>query len=367
MSSSIFHRLWKVVLGLILFPVGLLASSPSGPLNSAHPSVRAVMSIQREVTAAWMRQPEVLGTAIAVDSSGATALVVYVDRDAEKAAEVVRNLPQQIRGIGVQIRLTDRFRAMRHRRHRVRGGGGGGHTALQVPPIQLGTSGGWFNDSTNRFCCGGTLGALVQIGGQQYVLSNWHVFEADTVPGRNNVVATTGDAIIQPGLVDVNCTPDDAQTVATLEKRDSLPNNNVDCAIAHVNPGMVRTDGAILEIGPISLQTVAASINQAVKKSGRTTGITRSFVIGLNATISVDYDDECNGSRAFTKTFTGQIMVASSRGGFVGDGDSGSLLVEDTVTNPRAIGLLFAGSSTDAIANPIDEVLAFLGATMVGN
>ena len=31
----------------------------------------------------------------------------------------------------------------------------------------------------------------------------------------------------------------------------------------------------------------------------------------------------------------------------------GSLMVEDVATNPRAIGLLFAGSSTDAIANPI--------------
>jgi stringent starvation protein B len=366
MSSSIFRRLWKVVLGLILFPAGFLASSPTGLLNSAHPSVRAVMSIQREVTADWMRQPEVLGTAVAVDSSGATALAVYVDRDAEKAAEVVRSLPQQIRGVGVQIRLTDRFRAMR-RRHRVRGGGSVGHTALQAPPIQLGTSGGWFDDSTNRFCCGGTLGALVQIGGQQYILSNYHVFEGDIVPGRNNAVAATGDPIIQPGLPDVNCMLNSAQNVATLAKRSSLPNNNVDCAIAQVIPGMVRTDGAILEIGPISSQTVAASINQAVKKSGRTTGLTRNVVIGLNATINVDYDKECGGGRSFTKTFTGQIMVASSRGGFLGDGDSGSLLVEDTVTNPRAIGLLFAGSSTDAIANPIDEVLAFLGATMVGN
>jgi hypothetical protein len=366
MCSSIFRRRWKAVFGSILFPVGLLASSPSGLLNSAHPSVQAVMSVQREVTAAWMRQPEVLGTAVAVDSTGATALAVYVDRDADKAAEVVRSLPQQIRGIGVQIHLTDRFRALR-RRHRVRGGSGVGHTARQAPPIQLGTSGGWFDDSANRFCCGGTLGALVQIGGQQYVVSNWHVFESDTVPGANNAVAKTGDAIIQPSLADVHCAPDETQTVATLQKRDSLPNNNVDCAIAQVNPGMVRPDGSILEIGPISSQTVAASINQAVKKSGRTTGLTRSLITGLNATITVDYDDECNGSRAFAKTFTGQIVVASRRSDFVGDGDSGSLLVEDAATNPRAIGLLFAGSSADAIANPIDEVLAFLGATLVGN
>jgi hypothetical protein len=155
--------------------------------------------------------------------------------------------------------------------------------------------------------------------------------------------------------------------VATLEKRDSLPNSNVDCAIAQVAPGMVRTDGAILEIGTISSQTTPAFINQAVKKSGRTTGLTHNVVIGLNATIRVDYDNECGGHFAFTKTFTGQIVVGNSSGQFLGDGDSGSLLVEDVPTNPRAIGLLFASGSTDAIANPIDEVLSFLGATMVGN
>jgi len=46
--------------------------------------------------------------------------------------------------------------------------------------------------------------------------------------------------------------------------------------------GVVMTNGAILEIGPISSQTLAASINQAVKKSGRTTGLTHSFIDGLN-------------------------------------------------------------------------------------
>jgi len=129
----------------------------------------------------------------------------------------------------------------------------------------------------------------------------------------------------------------------------------------------VRTDGAILEVGTISATTVAAFINQAVKKSGRTTGLTRSKVTGLNATISVAYDNECAGGAAFTKTFTGQIVIANKGSRFLNSGDSGSLMVEDVATNPRAVGLLFAGSSTSAIANPIGQVLSFLGATMVGN
>jgi hypothetical protein len=59
-------------------------------------------------------------------------------------------------------------------------------------------------------------------------------------------------------------------------------------------------------------------------------------------------------------------VVGNNGSKFLNSGDSGSLMVEDVATNPRAIGLLYAGSSTDAIANPIDEVLSFLGASMVG-
>jgi hypothetical protein len=247
------------------------------------------------------------------------------------------------------------------------GGPNKGHTGKQTPPIELGTSGGWTYDLANGYCCGGTLGALVNIGGQQHILSNYHVFEADIVSGGNGRSATTGDPIIQPGLIDVNCSSSGAQQVATLVKKSSLPNSNVDCSVAKVISGQVRTDGSILEIGTISSSTVGASLNQAVKKSGRTTGLTRSSVSGLNATISVTYENECAGGTAFTKTFTGQIVVTNRGSKFLNGGDSGSLMVEDVTTNPRAVGLLYAGSSSTAIANPIGQVLSFLGATMVGN
>ncbi len=113
------------------------------------------------------------------------------------------------------------------------------HTAKQTPPIQLGTSGGWGYDLANGYCCGGTLGSLVQIGGTQYILSNYHVFESDIVSGGNSRVATTGDPIIQPGLIDVGCNAANAQNVATLVKNSSLPNSNVDASIAQVVSGMV--------------------------------------------------------------------------------------------------------------------------------
>ncbi len=353
----------------IFLPLGALsAAAPAGVLDDSHAAVRAVIAVQGQVTPDLMRQPEILGTAVGVDVAGTPVLTVYVDRDSANAGEVIRSLPRQVSGVGVQVHLTDKFRAMvgppPGHGH---GGGGVSHTAKQALPIQLGTSGGWSKDLANGFCCGGTLGSLVKIGSTQYILSNYHVFESDIVSGGNNTVATTGDPIIQPGLIDVNCNKNNAQNVGTLLKKSSLPGSNVDCSIAQVVSGAVRTDGAILEIGTISSSTVSAAINQAVKKSGRTTGLSRSSVSGLNATISVTYDNECAGGTAFTKTFTGQIVIANKGSKFLNSGDSGSLMVEDVTTNPRAVGLLFAGSSTSAIANPIGQVLSFLGATMVGN
>jgi hypothetical protein len=354
--------MFLATIAFIFFSGWAFAAPPSGVLEETHAAVQAVITVQNEVTSDLMRQPEILGTAVGVDAGGTPVLTVYVDQEAANAGEVIRNLPRELRGVGVQVHLTDKFRAMARPP-----GGGVSHTAKQTPPIQLGTSGGWTYDLANGFCCGGTLGSLVHIGSTQYILSNYHVFEADIVSGGNGRIAQTGDPIIQPGLIDVNCTSANAQPVGTLVKRSSLPNSNVDCSIAQVTPGMVRTDGSILEIGTISSSTVSAALNQPVKKSGRTTGLTHSSISGLNATISVTYDNECAGGTAFTKTFTGQIVITNRGSKFLNSGDSGSLMVEDVATNPRAVGLLFAGSNSSAIANPIGQVLSFLGASMVGN
>jgi hypothetical protein len=350
--GSLFKFLAPIA--LLFFSISAFGGPPAGLLDDTHAAMQAVMAVQGDVTADLMQQPEILGTAVGVDSAGSPVLTVYVDRESSNADRVIRNLPRELNGVGVKAHLTDKFRAM-------------AHTARQTPPIQLGTSGGWSKDLANGFCCGGTLGSLVKIGSMQYILSNYHVFESDIVPGGNGIVATAGDPIIQPGLIDVSCSVNGAQTVGTLVKKSSLPGSNVDCAIARVVSGMVRTDGAILEIGTISNTPFGAFINQAVKKSGRTTGLTHSHVSGLNATINVTYDNECAGGTAFTKVFTGQIVIANNGNQFLNGGDSGSLMVEDVATKPRAIGLLFAGSNTTAIANPIGQVLTFLGATMVGS
>lgn len=254
-----------------------------------------------------------------------------------------------------------------------RPGGGVSHTAKQTPPIQLGTSGGWHYDLANGYCCGGTLGSLVTDGTKQYILSNFHVFAGDVEFGGNAIVAKVGDPIIQPGLIDVSCNGKNSQDVATLSAwADPLASTNIDAAIAEVSLLMVDPAGAILEIGKISNLTLAPSLDLAVKKSGRTSRLTRSKITGLNATIFVSYDTECAGSSRGTATFVGQIVIGNRGSKFLAAGDSGSLMVEDVTLNPRAVGLLYAGSSSTAIANPIDEVLCYFSTvlgksvTMVG-
>jgi hypothetical protein len=330
-----------------------VADPPTDVLNETHAAVRAVLAVQGEVTPTLIEQPEILGTAVGFDNvSDVPALTVYVDRDAANVGEAIRNLPREIRGIRVHVELTDQMRAM-------------GFTAKQTPPIRLGTSGGWAYDIANSHCCGGTLGALVWIGGYQYILSAWHVLEADYILGDNSRISQSGDPIMQPGLLDVSCRRGLAQTVGALAKRGSIWHSNTDCAVARVVSGRVRTDGWILGIGTISRTISPPALGQRVKKSGRTTGLTRSFISGLNATIKVTLTKECSGP-TFEKTFTGQIIVSNPSMTFVRPGDSGSLLVQDIGTNPRALGLLVASNGTQAMANPIAQVLAFLGATMVG-
>lgn len=330
-------------------------------IKATQVELQAAMRSQLSHTPALMAVSGVVGTAITADAQGRPAIMVMTESPMGAG-----RLPATLDGYNVIQNVTGRIHAFKGKPG---GGGGVSHTARQTPPIQLGTSGGNVNDVANGYCCSGTLGALVHIGNTQYILSNSHVFSGDVVSGGNNHVATIGDDINQPGLVDNNCSTSNTNIVADLSSLSTLyppaSTPNVDCAIAQVRSGMVRSDGAILEIGTISASTAAAFVGQAVKKSGRTTGLTRGSVSGLNATISVGYETECAGT-SFTKTFTGQIVVSQRRSSFLNSGDSGSLMVEDVSTNPRAVGLLYAGSASTAVANPINDVLGHLGAQMVG-
>jgi len=365
--SMIFRSITALAIGMLISSPAL-AQAPGTLPTTAHPKVKEIIAIQESVTDELMTTDGILGTAVGLDEQGEPALVVYVNSEHKNMADIVAGVPKIMGGRPVKVEVTEPFRTM-VKAVPAKGTASAAvvvsHTAKQTPPIKLGTSGGWSNDLANGYCCGGTLGSLVSINGVQHILSNYHVLESDIVSGGNQTVATVGDNVIQPGLIDASCSVSKAQSVSTISGIKSLPDSNVDAAIAPVTAGMVKSNGEILEIGTISSSVIAASINQAVKKSGRTTGLTRSSISGLNATISVAYDNECAGSAAFTKTFTGQIIIKNKSSAFLNSGDSGSLMVEDKTTNPGAVGLLFAGSSTLAVANPISEVLNYFSATMV--
>jgi len=237
--------------------------------------------------------------------------------------------------------------------------------AAQSLPIILGTTGGNAKDSSTNgntiTCCGGTLGSLVQRNGAFYILSNNHVL-------ARSDSAAIGDNIIQPGLPDSNCNPNSATVVAHLSQfvRLETAGTNVDAAIAQINLGAVDTNGTIFSLGstaPGNVPTpgsphqgpgVPATIGLSVAKSGRTTGLTCSTVGAVGVSTKVQYQTGCGTGTTFSVTYQNQVSV--SGGTFSGQGDSGSLIVSQGTADPVA--LLYAGSDTDTVGNPVQDVLA---------
>ena len=253
----------------------------------------------------------------------------------------------------------------------------------QSPPVKLGTSGGNANDLGAKVCCIGTLGSLWTAPGvtNPVILSNNHVMDRSDK-------GVVGEAINQP--LQLACTATGAApplTVAHLTKGAPLKPvanepgkcgtskaplcghapKNVDAAIAEVAPGEVDLSGNILDLGPAGATSIAAAapsstlgiaaLGESVGKSGRTTGLTCSTINSISTTVSIDYDATCGDTApAFASYFTGQIII--NGGTFSAGGDSGSLVV-DTAT-ARPVALLYGGSPTDTVANPIqDVVIAF--------
>ena len=246
----------------------------------------------------------------------------------------------------------------------------------QSGAIVLGTSGGNANDSTTNTsthtitCCGGTLGALVVRGGTQYILSNNHVL-ARTDLAPKPVSGQIGEPIIQPGLVDTaTCTPSGARTVANLSDFYNLETGTgtkIDAAIAKVIPGNVDSSGNILYLGPPDANGVpvpapphagtgvTATLSMPVAKSGRATGLTCSTVMAVAVNTSVQYQKGCGSGTKFSVSYTNQVDIAG--GSFSAAGDSGSLVVSQANADPVA--LMYAGSDTDTVGNPVSDVLSF--------
>jgi len=262
------------------------------------------------------------------------------------------------------------------------------HQSLENTPISLGSSGGNNNDYDTTVqngqtyitdCCGGTLGSLIQSSsGTQYILSCNHVL-------ARSDQASTGETIVQPGLIDNNCTPNGdgpgTTPVGTLTAWLPLSSSttNVDAAIAQVDSGAVNPSGAILELGAVENGELAAAppgtsstngkgenatVDLVVAKSGRTTGLTCAGVSAIDLDVEVSYFKNCAETESYlTKSYTNQISIEGVE--FSDAGDSGSLVVD--ASNAEPVGLFFAGGETSTgvtvgVANPAPTVLAELGA-----
>ncbi|MGD8616992.1 MAG: serine protease [Gammaproteobacteria bacterium] len=291
----------------------------------------------------------VVGTAIGQDDEGQAVLVVYVERP------TVRGIPAQVDGVEVSKRVTGRFYALKN--------------PCSGPPDQR--PAGCFSDPepgidpTGRFdrpvpigvstghpdITAGTIGARVTDYSHSnvYALRNNHVY-------ANSNDASTGDPVLQPGPYDGGAAP--ADTIGTLYAFVPLTfggssANTIDAAVAITtvadSDNATPTDG----YGRPDSTTAGVSIGDPVQKYGRTTGLTSGTVSELNAMVDVCYDSRGLICLKYAH-FVNQIAI--SDGSFSAGGDSGSLIVSNDGNN-APVGLLFAGSSTRTLANPIDDVL----------
>ncbi|OLB93135.1 MAG: hypothetical protein AUI02_07115 [Acidobacteria bacterium 13_2_20CM_2_57_12] len=174
-----------------------------------------------------------------------------------------------------------------------------------------------------------------------------------------------GDPIVQPGLIDNNCaTPPTVATLSQFFNMETGPAPKIDAALALINTGAVDTAGTILQLGgtasnppangpPHAGSGVAPTVGRAVAKSGRSTGLTCSSIFATQANINVEYQKGCGTGSTFNVSFTNQVDITNN--GFSAEGDSGSLIVTQDTSDPVA--LLFAGSGSDTVGNPISDVL----------
>jgi hypothetical protein len=301
------------------------APTASQALMARNPAdLAAAMRIQDSHTPDLMKISGVVGTGTGATADGHAAVLVLT------RVVGVHGLPSTIDGVPVEVRVVGDVVPY------AKPGGGG--------PLKCGTSTG--NDNE---CASGTIGCVVMKGGSSYFLSNNHVF------AREND-ASIGERIDAPGRYDGH--PKCAQTpqIANLSdfKAISFSGSNViDAAIAAPVSGLSYTCAEAGGYTPSST-VVSPSVGLAVKKTGRTSGLTHGTIQAINVTITVGYSSG-------VATFTSQIMTEAQ---FIRSGDSGSLMVTETGNNP--VGLCFAGGSGGAFANPIGPVLSQFAATVCG-
>jgi len=325
-------------------PVSL--AGPSANMEAGRggpPDVAAAIAAQNRHTPALMKIPGVVGTAVGLNAAGQAVVRIFVSRPD------IPGLPDVLDGVAVERATTGLLMAF-------------SNPTLKARPAPLGYSVG------HPLITAGTIGARVKnAGGQLFILSNNHVL-------ANSNDAVIGDPTLQPGPYDGGTSADQVGTLSAFRTINfSGGNNTFDAAIAlttaaetgnatplddgyGVPSHVIHHDGN----GDGVFDDVAGLLGTSVQKFGRTTKLTHGQITGINATLSICYEVLfifCVKSA----TYVDQLIIGTA--GFSDGGDSGSLIVTDN-TGVHPVGLLFAGSSTQTIANRIDLVLNYFGVTI---
>ena len=307
--------------------------------------VQMALTAQQRHTDELLRIPGVVGTAVGLLPNGTPAVRLFL------ASGGVGGLPTSLDGVPVSAVVTGQFMAR-------------SNPTTLLRPAPLGYSVGHFAITA------GSIGARVVDGaGNVYILSNNHVL-------ANSNDASIGDAIYQPGPYDGGTSANQIATLYAFRPIDfSGGANPFDAAIAlssttNLGNATPTDDGYGTPNARIaddanadgSFDNVNDLLGMAVQKYGRTTKLTKGRITGINGTVNVCYEVLyifCIKSALYTN----QLIIDSP--GFSGGGDSGSLIVTDDGTF-SPVALLFAGSSSQTIANRIDLVLSYFRVSVDG-
>ncbi len=342
--------------GLAVLVAVLMAGlvSAGGPPPSP-PGLDRAIAAQEAHTDALLARPGVVGTAVGLGADGRPVVKIYTE------SAGVPGLPSRLDGVPVEVEVTGEIVAQSH-----------SLSTSRTRPAAIGTSSGSERLIVFRgflYCTVGTLAARVTDGTSVYALSNAHVYALEGSKTNGTVQkGANGDRSLQPGRVDMTdqaCGSQheiDTAVIGTLSDYEPIvfsrtAQNTVDAAIAKTTVDQVGTDTPADGYVTPSSTTVPAVLGLEVQKYGRTTDLTTGTVTGVNATVVIKYDKGL-------ARFVGQVVVQSSNGSFSAGGDSGSLIV--TVEGNHPVALLFAGSSTSTIGNPIDLVLGAFGVSIDG-
>jgi hypothetical protein len=323
--------------------------------NDNQPHLAAIRAVKSTVEDDLLAKPEVTGVDIGEKvtkgkRTGQQAIIVYV-RKKEPLAKLspADVIPKEINGIptdvveeeivlqAAAVRELDIAPQVDATKYTTLEGGMsmGPCRSVFLSPPDVPTAG--------NYVFVGTLGALVKdrTSGAMMALSNFHVACVDSG-------WSVGDVQCQPGRVDAGSCPADRFGALTR----AVLSDHVDGSVTTIDSGRA-TDCAILEIGDVK-GTASASVGMAVRKRGRTTGLTYGTVGSVDYSTSINYGDGLG-----THVLKNQIRVdvdTSHSTQFGDHGDSGSAVVN---ADNKVVGLHFAGNTagTVGVANPIQFVL----------